>query len=632
MSLKWKVVLLLLGVFCLFVTASHAVQRFVVFPSFVALEQNEAAKDMERCLDAIRREIEHLSIFCGDWAAWNDTYEFVVDGNEAYKESNLMPTTFSNNHLNLFYACDLTGRVVWGEVRDLETMETISLSVFAGPKLDPQSRFFAHDGLRSTVEGIVLTERGPMMVTSRPIITSELTGPIRGVLIMGRFLNDEAVSELCARTHVAMSVRPVTADNLSTVDRAALARLTDGRPMLMQNMDNRLDVYSVYTDLDGRPALLVKAEIPRDISAHGLTAMRFAMFSDVGAGILILLLMWIMLQAMVVGPLGVLGRHARCVGETDDVSLHFALPRRDEIGALSREFDRMVSRLAEARAKLLDTARRAGMAEIASGVLHNVGNVLNSVNVSAGRAVEKVRKFDVPDLAEVASLMESKGGELGNFLTADERGRLIPQFLAELARHLTSEQETILGELAALTESVEHIREIVDVQQTYAAARNTSDKVAPTALADDALRINAAAMARHRVEVKRHYADVPDIITDRHKVLQILINLLSNAKYAIDERGAEERTVTVRVGPDDEAVDRIRIDVIDTGVGIPPENMRRIFAHGFTTRSKGHGFGLHTAALAATTLGGTLTAHSDGPGRGATFTLRLPIQPVEAAI
>jgi signal transduction histidine kinase len=200
----------------------------------------------------------------------------------------------------------------------------------------------------------------------------------------------------------------------------------------------------------------------------------------------------------------------------------------------------------------------------------------------------------------------------------------MPGYLASLAQHLDAEQDDIRKELSSLCANIEHIKEIVAMQQAYAKLSGVTELLAPSSLVEDALRLNAGAVARHQVEVIREFSPVPSILVDRHKVLQILVNLIRNAKYALDERGHGEKLLTLRITPGDRTV---KISVVDNGVGVPPENLTRIFRHGFTTRQGGHGFGLHGGALAAKQLGGTLTCQSDGPGKGATFTLELPLPP-----
>ena len=271
----------------------------------------------------------------------------------------------------------------------------------------------------------------------------------------------------------------------------------------------------------------------------------------------------------------------------------------------------------------LGISRQAGMAEIATSVLHNVGNVLNSVNVSAELLREQISKTPVADLGRVVALLQERVGNLSAFFTEDPRGSKVPEFLGKLAAHFSRGQETQLKEVVALQKNVEHIKEIVAMQQSYARVSGVTESLQVTDLVEDALRMNGGAFQRHAVQVVREWAPgLPAVITEKHKVLQILVNLLSNAKYACDGATSAEKHITVRVAHAD---DRLRVEVIDNGVGIAAENLDRIFNHGFTTKSNGHGFGLHSAANAATEMGGSLTVHSDGTGQGATFTLELPL-------
>ena len=302
------------------------------------------------------------------------------------------------------------------------------------------------------------------------------------------------------------------------------------------------------------------------------------------------------------------------------------------LGALAVIEDITERRLAEQELErvhklLLASSRQAGMAEVATNVLHNVGNVLNSVNVSANVVSERIRKSKCAGLARVAALLSEHASDLTAFLTGSQ-GKHLPAYLQELAANLVAERDAVSAELAVLRGNVEHIKEIVAMQQSYARRGGVTDLVDIRTLVEDSLRMNEGAFSRHGVTLVRDFHEVPLITVDKHKVLQILVNVIRNAKYACDESASAEKRVTVRV----QAVNgAMLIAVIDTGVGIPPENLERIFSHGFTTRKEGHGFGLHSCALAAKDLGGSLQGESAGPGHGATFTLTLPLTQPEQA-
>ena len=278
-----------------------------------------------------------------------------------------------------------------------------------------------------------------------------------------------------------------------------------------------------------------------------------------------------------------------------------------------------------AHQQLLETSRLAGMAEMATSVLHNVGNVLNNVNVSTTLVLDLVKKSRLNNLGRLAALIHEQRDQLAAFFTTDPRGRQLPAYLSQLVEHLAAEQAQLTTEIELTRSNIEHIRDIVTMQQSYAKVSGVVEQVKVVDLVEDALRMNGGALARHGVETVRDYpGEAVECHTERHKVLQILVNLIRNAKYACDESGRSDKRLRMGVRA---SAGRIQIIVQDNGVGIPAENLTRIFSHGFTTRQQGHGFGLHSGALAAKELGGSLTVFSDGPGTGARFVLDLPQQP-----
>ncbi|KPN93537.1 DAHL domain-containing protein [Pseudomonas nunensis] len=282
--------------------------------------------------------------------------------------------------------------------------------------------------------------------------------------------------------------------------------------------------------------------------------------------------------------------------------------------------------LKDTQSELLDTARQAGMAEIATNVLHNVGNVLNSVNISADLVTRKLRGSKALGLGKAMQLINEHPADLGSFLSDDPKGKLLPGYLNQLVDAIALEQQGMTDELAQLTKSVDHIKDIVATQQSYAGANSLMEPVQISELLEDALRMNSGALTRHHVTVVKEYTEVPRVMGDKHRLLLILINLISNAKYAMSDLSDRPRQMTLGVKIVDESI--LQVSVKDDGEGIPAENMTRIFAHGFTTRKEGHGFGLHSCALAAIEMNGHLTAHSDGPGKGALFTLQIPLKTV----
>ena len=314
------------------------------------------------------------------------------------------------------------------------------------------------------------------------------------------------------------------------------------------------------------------------------------------------------------------------------------LPLRDEHGEVIGTFgitrDITESKqteleLEKTQKDLVAASRAAGMAEVATGVLHNVGNVLTSLNVSAGTLASGLHDSKTGALAKLAVLLREHSGDLAAFITNDPKGRRVPEFIETLAQHFVAERERLLGEISSMQRNIDHIKEIVSMQQAYATMVGVTEPLDAAQLLEDAIRMNAGALVRHDVGVVRDIDFVPPVVAERAKVLQILVNLIRNAKYACDESGAAEKLITLRVKAT--ATNRVQIVVQDNGVGIAPENLTRIFAHGFTTRKDGHGFGLHSSANAAKEMDGSVIVFSAGKGQGATFTLDLPALTAEAS-
>ncbi len=300
-------------------------------------------------------------------------------------------------------------------------------------------------------------------------------------------------------------------------------------------------------------------------------------------------------------------------GADDYVSKPFAAV---ELRARTRAAVRM-SRLQE---ELRARSRQAGMSAVATGVLHNLGNVLNSFSVSSELLDERIRESRVGSVQKLAQLLTDHGPDLAAFLTADERGKHVPEFIRQLAGELAEEQAALVEEMAELRRTLDHVKRVVALHQGVVAGRGVDEMFAPVETVETALRLSAPAIEERDIRIERWLVEVPLLRGDRHKVLQILINLIDNARHALYERPGGDKVLTVAT---EEVNGTVRFLVSDNGVGIAPEIIDRIFAQGFTTRENAHGVGLHTSALLAAELGGTLRCRSEGPGRGATFILEL---------
>lgn len=411
-------------------------------------------------------------------------------------------------------------------------------------------------------------------------------------------------------------------------DREALGQLR-----LVANLGDRLGRYAVATG-----TMMLILLVLAMVLAYGLA---------------------VRLRPTLTEPLLSLAGTARRIAENKDYTLRARRFGADEIGDVADAFNRMIEeihlreaalraaqaalsdqvttlqheiserekaeqQLAVTQSELLETSRRAGQADVASNVLHNVGNVLNSVRVSVALTTDKLRASKVASVGLTSELLRNHQGELGPFFTDHPRGRMLIEYLGLLGRGLESERDSMLQELHSLTENLEHIEQIVATQQSMARALGVREVLPMSQLIEQALKINEESLQRHQIQIDRDVSDVPAFAIDRHRVLQILVNLIGNAKDAVKvARPPGARQILIRLRSEG---CRLRVQVVDNGIGISRENLTRIFQHGFSTRKDGHGFGLHSGVLNARQLGGELRAESEGEGRGACFTLELPIE------
>ncbi len=276
--------------------------------------------------------------------------------------------------------------------------------------------------------------------------------------------------------------------------------------------------------------------------------------------------------------------------------------------------------------QLLAASREAGMAEIASAVLHNVGNELNSINVASALVNEQGKQSSLAHLFNIADIMRPHVDHFADFVQNNPQGQLLPRALIELVDTIEPEYNYVMDEIGQLVSGIERIKQIIQAQQSYVTHVDVNQPVEPAQIFEDALAINHAGIEQRNIVVNKHFNPVPRVHLSKHKVLQILVNLISNAKHALDQT-IENRQITLQMAiHKHEDEHQLIYRVVDTGCGISDDQLSRIFNHGYTTRTDGRGYGLHYSILTATELGGSLTVKSSGPGQGATFTLILPVK------
>jgi len=628
-SIGSKIVVILFGVVAVYALLDNLIQRTMVSSSFIELEEDAAVGDLGRSIAALQDEVERLEGSCRDWAGWSVARTLLEPGAaDAVDGAELL----ADAGVHLLFACDGADAVRWSRIEAPGDRAPIALRDFPSGALSPQHPLLA--ALRgrggASVSGLLTTEAGPMLLAAARIPGGDGPGdrpPVSagGTLLFGRFVDGALTDAISARTRVEFSLFPLDAERLPPAERALLDRVTGSvDPITDIRDEGSLYAYAALNDLRHTPTLLVRARLDREISARGFRTVQSALLSSVATALLILLVLLVLLQRIVIRPLSRLTQQAIAIGRTEDTSVRLGIEQHDEIGLLSREFDRMLEKLAQSRAEVIKTARMAGMSEIATGVIHNVGNVLNSVNVSSKLVAKRVKKLPVDDLTKLAELLRERGDDLPAFFAGDPRAAHLVPFLGELAAALDGDRSSLLEEIGLMEQDIGHIVEMIQSQQTYAGGSGVVESTSLARQLESALSIcRQATGGAHSIEVVREVEELPEVPVDRNKLVEILVNLIQNAYQSMDEAGVERKLLTLRLTTTDGG--GARIEIGDNGKGIAAEDLERIFNHGFTTRPDGHGFGLHISANSATEMGARLTAHSDGPGRGAVFRLDLPL-------
>ncbi|CAN5512006.1 hypothetical protein BH09PLA1_BH09PLA1_06980 [soil metagenome] len=632
MKIRTKLLLGMGVAFVLMLAGNYGVQQTVVMGDFRRLETEATQDDLTRCAEAVRRDLEHLEQFTRDWSSWDDAAKFVADGNPAFVESNLKDDSFKVSDFNLISFVALDGRVVWSGARDHDHETPIELAEFPTDHFRPDHPLLAGNRAESDkpqVSGILITEHGPLLVCARPILNSDSKWPAQGTLIMGRLISEELMQRYHAQTKVKFEVFPVRDANQNPVLRDAISKMPAANSVLLQERNEKItNAFCYLTDPQGKPCLIIQAAIPREISAQGRETIRVANASLILVAIGVGVVLAIMIRRLVIGPVEELASKAEEIGVSGDLSQGIGMNRSDEIGKFAAQFDKMVCALAESRTQFMALSRQAGMAEIATGVMHNIGNAVTNANVLAETLAEKVAQSKAPSLSKAVAMLNEHKDDLPRFFNEDGRGKKLPAFFEQLATHLNLEMVQTQTDLNALRDGLQHVKQIVAAQQDFAKSSTVIESIGLSGLAKQAITLVRGSSAKHGISVALDAPAERIVKCDRSKMQQVLVNLLSNAKDAIRDSDSTVREIQVCVGSTEGG--KAFLEVRDSGMGIEADNLSRIFADGFTTKTDGHGHGLHYSATAIKEMGGTLSASSDGPGRGATFRIELPAEVMAA--
>jgi two-component system NtrC family sensor kinase len=620
MNIRTRVILLIGGLFAALGAAQLLVQHYIILPSFIDLEHEEARTDMDRVDHALERELALLESMTVDWGNWDATYKYMRDRDPLYITANMTLSGMRDLRASAVALVDLSGKFVWSTAVVSGTTDPIELDFIKRGAL-PADRFW-QNMLRSgePVKGLLATNRGPMLIACTPILDGFGKGPHRGMILVGRLLTEAEIRRLDEQAQVRLALSAVRLPGAAPPD--FLPDKGVGTELVLQRKE-ATEVYRVLNDVAGEPLLTLRIDAPRSTSARGKQSIAYAALFLFGAGVIAVVLLVMLLNRSVLGPLMQMTRHAVAIGRSDDLTARLQLQRRDELGELAREFDQMVEKLALARRVLVDYSFNAGVAENANGVLHNLGNAMTPLAVNSAELQQTLRAAPLADLDLALA-------ELAEHSTDAERTARLQEFL-QLTCH------DVAASLRCAREEFDHIAlQIVGIQRVLEdqVRHSGTDRVIETVRLNELVRQSAGLIApalrqRLTLELDRSLEELGPVRIARTTLQQVFQNLILNAAEAVRDGGRERGSlrVTVRVLKG-EAGETLQCCFMDDGVGIPSGDLTRVFAKGFTTKpaESNSGIGLHWCANCLNALGGSVHAESPGPGCGASFYVTLPLQ------
>ncbi len=626
-SLRSKVFAVVLSVIGFNLAVAVGIISYVVYPGFVDLERAEANKDTQRVVEAVQREIHHLETLCRDWAAWDSPYSFMIGEDNTFVEENMVVSSFVDNGLSVIQLVTYEGEVIVGQNRDRHTGEMIAIDFFPQDWLPADHPLLPTDtagiaDFDEGVSGLLMTSIGPMLVSALPILTSDTEGPSRGRMIMGRPFDEGMMITLSEQTQVSIQTWNIGGPDTEGFPAHVMDNLPDDTSTyLAVQGDDLLHFYTFFSDIAGKPAVLLRAEILRSITLGGSRVTGFAVSSIVIVSLLVLVTLSFALQRMVVGPIGRLTEHAVAVGKSTDLTERIALESRDEIGELGLQINDMIGRLAEARDALLEQSYHSGLSEMASGILHNVRNALTPMSAQVG----KVRQ----DLNAVAlDRIEQALSELKDEQTVQHRRVLLEDYVRQGSVQMAGIIKDTGEEFDDLNRHLSQIEEILSEQDKYSHFQRVPVSLNIGQILEQAI----AFMPRQlrdlvRIDIDQSIHVLPSILVEKIILVQVLTNLFNNAAESI--RAADMASGLINITghtESSEGVHRVCLVVSDNGKGMDEETIKKAFVRGFSTkRGKLSGIGLHWSANNMNAMGGDLRVESDGLGRGARFLLSIPV-------
>lgn len=652
MRLNNKVLLALGIVWLLFLGMFYLTAHQFLMRSFLKLENSEITKDIQRVHQALDQISYTLGTFTIDWAHWNDAYDFIGGKPSSFVSDNLDITAFSNSNINLLIYLDKKGKILVGTAANNQAF--IAYPKGLDKYIYPGSMLEKHNNLYSNTRGMIALPSGIMLIAAAGTSYTDLSKPINGTLITGRFFTSDLLKNISSATQLNLSLyllSQIEYDlNFKNIFNQAIQN-KDGNQIILVN-NEWANAYTLLRDIYGQPIGMIQLKVPRSIYLSGKETIDYYIAVFVISGFLLGVLIWFLLRILVLKRLEYLNNRIIKISKNQDIE-PIDNASNDELLSLSMRFNNMMQTIQNSYEKmkqnltklskseknleninkklineinerkqaeekisvlhnqLVLSARRAGMTDITKGVLRAIKNILNNANNSIILIKGKI---------EASELEQKQFAKDVKWLEAD---------IASPSIQWQKDIQIILKEMLKLENDIVQMKNIINIQKLLHTEDGTLEKVSLPRLISDSILLNKTNIDKFKIEVFYKYEFTDKLIIDRVKALHILVSLIRNSIDALSECNNEPKKIMISIEKQNKQ--NIMIKIADNGVGISPDNLNKVFAFGFTTKSKkkGHGYALHISEALVHEMGGSLTVTSSGFNQGAVFTLILPINAIE---
>ncbi|MBN1850319.1 MAG: HAMP domain-containing protein [Deltaproteobacteria bacterium] len=627
MTLRNKIVLIIGLTFLCLITVLYGVTSKIILGSFIRLEEENLQVNVNRVLDALQNNLVELESTGGDWGPWNDTRDFIQNKNEDYIRDNLGVATLMNLRVHFFIFIDPLGQLIHAAGIDFSNEgeeRTVSKALIDHVLSHPFLLRHAHS--RDAKTGIIILPENPALLSAWPVSNSNFEEPIVGTFILGRYIDEKEIYNLGKRTHLSISFQRMDEPRMTEDFGMAMATLSNDVSFTSHALTpDTIAGYGVQHDIYGNPSLILRVDMPREILRKGKESIHYFMGVLLIVGLIVLVVFLATLQSTVLGPIKHLTNHILSIGESGDLHFRLSFGQKDEIGILAREFNRMLEQLSDARDRLLEQSYYSGLAEMASGILHNIRNSLMPVAGQVHEMMEKINNAPIKNMEEAIN-------ELNDEYFDPQRERSLNRYLMLGCNQIISLVKDTRPHLMNISRQIAHIEEILVGQDQYSHFEKKLEPLHLGRILEHAIQLMPQDLKNNvSIEVDPGISKLPNVSAERIFLTQVITNLLNNAAESIQRKGIEAGNIRISGDMENkDSIQRVHMIFRDNGEGMDSIGLKNIFTRGYSKKgTRSSGIGLHWCGNVVSAMRGELYAESDGIGQGTGFHLKLPADSCE---